>query len=173
VFPLQSTPDWDWNQASKTLRAETRRVLGPGPAAEDAAQEALLRAWRAERRGLTVRDRQAWLRQIGRHESYRLLDRGFVRYEIAHENESVADALIPTGQDEAGQVLERLGVRQALAQLPPQDQELIRLRFEADLPHSEVAAHLGISEATAKVRLHRLRHRLRGLLDGDEEAERG
>jgi RNA polymerase sigma-70 factor, ECF subfamily len=147
-------------------------VLGPGPAAEDAAQEALVRAWRAERRGVEVENRPAWLRQIARRESYRLLDRGFMRHEIPNDGEAIDAASIGWSPDEAGRLVERLGVQQAIAQLPARDQELVRLRFDADLPHSEVAAHLGISEATAKVRLHRLRHRLRDLLDGHEEADR-
>ena len=43
--------------------------------AEEAAQEALLRAWRATDAGATVDRADAWLTTIARNEAYRLIDR--------------------------------------------------------------------------------------------------
>jgi RNA polymerase sigma-70 factor (ECF subfamily) len=57
-------------------------------------------------------------------------------------------------------VAERLEVRRVVGHLKEVDQEIVRLRYFEDLPHAEVAEHLGMTEATVRVRLHRLRRRL-------------
>jgi len=54
--------------------------------------------------------------------------------------------------------------------------QVIVLRDIYDLPHGSIATELGISEAAAKVRLHRARRRLRELLapdfaDGSDSAD--
>src|SRR4051794_30860248 len=43
-------PDWDWNELRRSAFATSLRVLQSPHDAEDAAQEALLRAWRARGR---------------------------------------------------------------------------------------------------------------------------
>jgi RNA polymerase sigma-70 factor (ECF subfamily) len=58
----------------------------------------------------------------------------------------------------------RVSVEQALGTLPDGDRRLLRLRYAEDLTQSEVARRLGVPEGTVKVRLHRARRRLRGLL---------
>ena len=53
---------------------------------------------------------------------------------------------------------------------------MVVLRDVYDLPHEAIAAELGISEAAAKVRLHRARRRLREQLfpmRGEEAARAG
>jgi len=62
------------------------------------------------------------------------------------------------------------GLMQALRKLSPNQRAAIVLRFEADLPVSEVAKRMGIAQPTVRVHLHRARARLRELL-GDEEVE--
>jgi RNA polymerase sigma-70 factor (ECF subfamily) len=56
---------------------------------------------------------------------------------------------------------ERNRVVNALQELPPRLRSVIVLRDIYDLPHEAIAAELGISEAAAKVRLHRARRKLR------------
>ena len=62
------------------------------------------------------------------------------------------------------------GLMQALRTLSPNQRAAIVLRFEADLPVSEVAKRMGIAQPTVRVHLHRARARLRELL-GDEEVD--
>ena len=57
--------------------------------------------------------------------------------------------------------LERNRVSAAVANLPPRLRAVVVLRDIYDLPHEAIAAELGISEAAAKVRLHRARKKLR------------
>jgi len=60
-------------------------------------------------------------------------------------------------------------LRQALACLGEHDQELLALRYAADLPLREVARVLGLRETATRVRLHRVLKRLRVVLDDKEE----
>ena len=73
----------------------------------------------------------------------------------------------------AGPSSERDRVNEALDDLPPRLRAVVVLRDVYDLPHEAIAAELGITEAAAKVRLHRARRRLRERLfpmRGEEEA---
>ena len=63
-----------------------------------------------------------------------------------------------------------LELRDALAQLVPLDQELLRLTAWEGLSHREAASVLGISSLAARSRIHRARRRLRDLLDHASES---
>src|SRR5436190_3777383 len=64
---------WDWTSVHQLALRETRRVLGAGPDAEDAAQDAAIRAWR---RRATCHDAPgAWIRTIARNEALRIARR--------------------------------------------------------------------------------------------------
>jgi RNA polymerase sigma-70 factor (ECF subfamily) len=93
------------------------------------------------------------------------------RTESLSEDEPVVDLragadpeLFMAGEDDR----ERIAV--ALEKLPLRLRQVIVLRDIYDLTHGAIAKELGISEAAAKVRLHRARRRLRDLLpDGNDE----
>ena len=53
-------------------------------------------------------------------------------------------------------------------QLPEEQREVIVLRFIEQMPHADVAKHLGKSAATVRVIQHRALQALRRLLDQDE-----
>jgi RNA polymerase sigma-70 factor (ECF subfamily) len=52
-------------------------------------------------------------------------------------------------------------LRQALAQLPPRDAEILLLKYTEDWNYHQIAAHLGVSHSAVETRLHRARQRLR------------
>ena len=56
--------------------------------------------------------------------------------------------------------LERVIFGDLLRLLTAPERRLLRLRYEDDLTHPEIARRLGLPEGTVKVRLHRLRARL-------------
>jgi RNA polymerase sigma-70 factor (ECF subfamily) len=68
-----------------------------------------------------------------------------------------ADAVIVAVQDEAR-------VKLAIAALPAEQAEVIRLSFFSDKPHSEIAVELGLPLGTVKSRLRLAMGRLRALL---------
>jgi len=62
-------------------------------------------------------------------------------------------------------------VRAAVAQLGPEDQEILRLCCWEELTPGEIATVLGVSRVAARSRLHRARHRLRTALQELPEPE--
>jgi RNA polymerase sigma-70 factor, ECF subfamily len=58
---------------------------------------------------------------------------------------------------------------EALAQLPEDDRELLRLWAWEQLPPREIATVLGVSANAAAIRLHRSKKRLRGLLESGKD----
>jgi RNA polymerase sigma-70 factor (ECF subfamily) len=55
-------------------------------------------------------------------------------------------------------------VRRAMADLPIKEQELLALRFAADLSFRDIAAVLEVREVTVRVRMHRTMRRLERML---------
>ena len=70
------------------------------------------------------------------------------------------------GPERAGELVGvRDGLREAIAQLTPGQRAVVVLRDVYGWSHAEVGRELGITQTTAKVRLHRARKRLRELLE--------
>ncbi len=65
-------------------------------------------------------------------------------------------------------VAQREEVQQALAQLSPDQRQVIALRYGADLTEVDIAQVLGWPVGTVKSRLNRARERLRVLLNDGE-----
>ena len=148
-----SQASWDWVAVRALCLTVARGILESQAAAEDAAQEALVRAWRTCSRG-EVRDPEAWIARIARNEALRIGSREGRLAALALEREP------PGADDSAGDLEDRLTATALLAALPATDRQVLRLRYLEDLTQTEVADRLGIPEGTAKVRLHRARKRL-------------
>ena len=129
--------------------------------AEDAVQNAFLRAWCSSASCRTPEAPLPWLLQITRNEALRLLGqngRAEVPEELAAE---------PAEDDpEVTTIPDKVDIRRVLEALSPEDRRLLELRYTDDLTQPAVAAALGVPEGTVKVRLHRLRSRLRLALEG-------
>jgi RNA polymerase sigma-70 factor (ECF subfamily) len=126
--------------------------------ADDVAQEALIRAWRAWGRGARPDCPIAWLLAITRREASRWHSGPNAR--SWHATRDVLE-LGGGAAEQTDEIIERLDVRGVLETLSPDDRLLLCLRYEHDLTQAEVARRLGTPEGTAKVRLHRVRERLR------------
>lgn len=155
---------WPWDAARLRCLREARRILGNREDAEEAVQEAFVRAWRKRGTCRTPSAPLPWLVQITRNEAMRLAERRSRRQasELPEaEPEAVYD---PGGGDNPlDQTLTSLATEQALSTLRPDERNLIRLRYVEDLTQGQMAAALGLPEGTVKVRLHRARARLRGV----------
>ena len=147
---------WDWEWVRTTCSEEARRILGPSAAADDAAQEAAIKAWRHQANCRTPEHPQAWLAAIARREALRL--RGPPRVQ------SLETTAEPSAPATDAHVALAVDVRRALAELSEGDRRLLLARYWADMTQREVADLLGMPDGTAKVRLHRLRARLRPTL---------
>jgi RNA polymerase sigma-70 factor (ECF subfamily) len=149
---------WDWAGLRTRCVREAGRVL-PRVDAEEAAQEALVRAWL--RRG-ACRHPDAplpWVLEITRNEARRLLGR-----EARREHLELLEAP-PHEDDELAGTAVRLTIEDAIRTLADSDRRMLHLRYAEDLTQVEVARRLGVPEGTVKVRLHRARRRLRRVLE--------
>ena len=102
------------------------------------------------------------MRMIARNEALRQLER-MSRAAAAIDCEDAGSGLLSDGHEDG--LLRRVSVDQALAQLGEADRQLVRLRYSLDLSDVVIAKKLGIAEATVRVRLHRVRKRLRMLIE--------
>src|SRR4051794_35951608 len=112
---------WDWSAARALCLRQARRILGAGADAEDAAQEALIRAWRMRDNCLTPEAPEAWLISIARREALRVAAR---RAERPLEEA----AAVATPSHEVSALL-RVDVGRAVAALPGDDRRLIGERY--------------------------------------------
>jgi RNA polymerase sigma-70 factor, ECF subfamily len=151
----------DWHAARRRCIREARRVLHHREDAEEAAQEALLRAWRATDAGATVDRADAWLTTIARNEAYRLID----RRQRKAEHERVG-AVATTTEDGIPSLIDEIACQQTLDELTLTEKEALVLRYFADLTQAEVARRLDVPEGTVKIRLHRGRKHFRRLMEG-------
>ena len=139
------------------------RLTGNEEDARDVVQDAYLRAYRGLHRFRGDARFTTWMYRITANcASTQLTKRAKARHEELDEDSPYVD-LRPEHDPElrAAADFERRRVAGALQELPPRLRAVIVLRDIYDLPHESIAAELGISEAAAKVRLHRARRKLR------------
>lgn len=166
------------------MLATARRILGDAAAAEDCAQEAFIKAFRAiggfeQRSALST-----WLHRIVVNEALSRLRRG-----RAAPEESI-EALLPRYNENGFRVepmwqteidpdetidRERLTliVRSKIAELPDGYRIVLTLRDIEGLSTADVAAAMGLSEMNVKTRLHRARAALKTLLEPLLKGEAG
>jgi RNA polymerase sigma-70 factor, ECF subfamily len=151
------------------------RLTGNEDDARDVAQDAYLRAFRALKRFRGDARFSTWMYRITANCASTHLSR---RSKAGHAELSDDDPMPderpesnPEGMAEAGALRDRMTA--ALAELPAPLRAVVVLRDVYDLPHEAIASELGITEAAAKVRLHRARRKLRERLfpmPGEEKA---
>lgn len=142
-----------YEEHADAVRAYVRRRA---PAvAEDVAAETFLVAWR--RLDEVPRSSLPWLYAVARN----VLANERRRHErvTPAERTDVAEPGLPTDPQLAA----------AFAQLSEDDREILRLVAWEGLGFGDVAAALGCTRVAARVRFHRAKRRLGGLL-GDEHA---
>jgi len=108
----------------------------------------------------------AWMTAITRNEAARWHASKAARlWSSTVERHALETGPHAPSVDAGDRVLDRLAVESAVAELAHGDRRLLALRYEQDLTYAELAERLGTAEGAAKVRLHRLRRRLRVVLE--------
>jgi RNA polymerase sigma-70 factor, ECF subfamily len=150
---------WRYRDTVYTLAV---RLVGPD-LAQDVAQEALIRAWRAMPRFRGEAALGTWLHRITVNTAWTLRKRA-ARHETQQLDETIVDQA--RGPEHAGEMVEvRRSLTAAIERLSPGQRAVLVLRDIYGWTHAEVSRELGITQTTAKVRLHRARRRLRTLLE--------
>lgn len=119
----------------------------------------MIRAWRTWSRDGLPESPAAWMTTVTRRELARWMDG-----PAGRTWRSTASEPRPDTHEGHDMLVERLAIRAALRELPAHDRLVLRLRYEHDRTHAEIARLTGVPEGTAKVRLHRARARLRAQL---------
>jgi len=137
--------------------------IGDGPEAEDITSEVFERALRYRhtfdpKKGEPI----AWLLGIAR----RCLQSPRVPHVHLDEEEQEGFEETET------QAIDRLTLASALATLGAREQELIALRYGADLTAAQISRVLDMRENTVEVALHRALNRLRTVLEASETEPR-
>lgn len=146
------------------LEAVARLILRDRELAQDAIQEAYLKAWR-ELRGLRDADRfDAWLRRLTVNACLDL-----ARRRRRRPIEVDIDPIMPADAPDLGLTLAtRDLLERAFLRLDPNQRAVIVLHFYADLPISAVAETLSIPLGTAQSRLGRALVALRAAINASE-----
>lgn len=148
------------------VKAYLLRLGLPASRAEELAQETLLLVWRkAAQFDPATAGVSAWVFTIARN-----LRIDAARRDRLAEAEATADPLAdapmpppPEQLLDTARRAERL--REAVARLPSEQAEVIRLSFFDERPHAEIERALGIPLGTVKSRLRLAMTRLRAMLD--------
>lgn len=138
--------------------AYARRVLGDDEAAVEATQETFVRAWRYRASCDPPRVR-AWLMGIVANRA-----RDALRARGAWPGPLEDPGALPA-RDQGGLALLARGalreeVARAIDALPPEQREVVALRYLSDLSYEEVAEALGLSVGAARMRALRAREAL-------------
>ena len=149
----------------RRARAIAHAIIGRDPLADDAVQEAFLKAY--DRLGeLSEPGRYApWLSSIVRNEALVTMRR---MQRDRPSQESVSQVVAPIDEIEDP----RLDlVRVHLTKLDPDQRAILALTYEAGLDVDGIAATLGLSSGTAEKRLQRARAALQERLERDPNWE--
>jgi len=150
------------------LFAHGRRKLYCDAAAEDAVQEALVRAFRALPKFNGEYRLGPWLHRIMANVCVDELNRrqreGEKIQKITSQPVSEFDAL--GVEEELGLHLDSSNVSQALDELPESYSEALKLRFIEELEYDQLAQRTGVSEQNARARVSRARVVMRAALKG-------
>ncbi len=178
VVAAQSGDQTAFEQLAQRHSVRLRRVLGRitcnPELAEDALQDALLRAWenlpRFQRRSSFL----TWLTRIAINEAYRTMERSEAKATLPF-NDAVGERIPAWGANPEAifESREFLGaVESALGRLPLEYRQAVVLRDVEGFSTREAAEALGIEARALKSRLHRGRMALRRELDGFFEDDR-
>ena len=151
------------------MRAFARGLTNDPTAADDLAQDALLRAWdcRAQFRANT--NFKAWVMTIVRNQFYSDKRRSWRQVQL---DDDVARETLPATVDQ-DDVMALDDVRRALAELSEEHREALLLVGAGGYAYQEAAEICGCAVGTMKSRVNRARARLLEVLKAGPAMERG
>jgi RNA polymerase sigma-70 factor (ECF subfamily) len=153
--PLANSPE-----LIRRVYAYVAYRIGDGPDAEDVTSEVFERAIRYRKSYDPSRgEPAAWLFGIAR----RCIDDARARPIVGSPDRSDA----PSGEDLESEAIERVTLATVLARLDERAQDLLALRYGADLTAKQIGQILDLKPNAVEVALHRAIAKLRSELDED------
>jgi RNA polymerase sigma-70 factor (ECF subfamily) len=143
------------------LRAFARTLCGDPAAADDLAQDAMLKAWDARASFQMGTNMKAWTFMILRNQFYSEKRRSWRQSQL--DQEAAERTLVAVDDPEAPVALDEL--RQGLGMLPPEQREALILVGAGGFAYEEAAEICGCAVGTVKSRVSRARRALHAILD--------
>lgn len=119
-------------------------------AADDVAQEAFLRAWKAWGSLRDPSKAKTWLYTLTRHAAI-----DWLRREKRHKAEELVDVAAPEAERKPDELIER--VAKLVDGLREDYRQLVLLRFVEQLSYAEIGEVLGLTASAVGEKLHRVR----------------
>jgi RNA polymerase sigma-70 factor (ECF subfamily) len=148
------------------------RLVGDRELAADVSQEAFVRAWRGLSKFRGDAQFSTWIHRITVNTAWTQRNKQRKHWADPIDEaftEPATDSISPERAAESAAIQERL--HEALRSLSDPVRAVVVLKDIYGWSHGEIADHLDISIAAAKVRLHRGRKQLRAELWSEMEAE--
>ena len=150
------------------LRAFARTLAGDPTAADDLAQDAMMKAWDARASFQMGTNMKAWTFMILRNQFYSEKRRSWRQSQL--DQEAAERTLVAVDDPEAPVALDEL--RQGLAMLPPEQREALILVGAGGFAYEEAAEICNCAVGTVKSRVSRARRALQAALEsGDYERD--
>ena len=143
------------------LRAFARTLCGDATAADDLAQDAMVKAWDARASFQMGTNMKAWTFMILRNQFYSEKRRSWRQTQL--DQEAAERTLVAVDDPEAPVALDEL--RQGLAMLPAEQREALILVGAGGFAYEEAAEICNCAVGTVKSRVSRARRALHGILD--------
>lgn len=152
------------NDFEGPLLGFTMGLVGDLESAQDIVQEAFIKLYQQEPGRIVEPGLKSWLYTVCRN---RALDQLRRRKRFISVEEESMDELVSSDRrpDEiVCQEEESASILRFIRRLPPNQQEVIRLKFLADLSYKEISAVTGLSATNVGFLIHTALHRLKQLL---------
>jgi RNA polymerase sigma-70 factor (ECF subfamily) len=143
------------------LRAFARTLCGDPAAADDLAQDAMLKAWAARESFELGTNMKAWTFMILRNQFYSERRRSWRQSQL--DQEAAERTLVAVDDPSAPLALDEL--RQGLAMLPAEQREALILVGAGGFAYEEAAVICDCAVGTVKSRVSRARRALQGILE--------
>jgi RNA polymerase sigma-70 factor (ECF subfamily) len=151
------------------LRAFARTLCGDATAADDLAQDAMMKAWDARASFQMGTNMKAWTFMILRNQFYSEKRRSWRQSQL--DQEAAERTLVAVDDPEAPVALDEL--RQGLAMLPAEQREALILVGAGGFAYEEAAEICNCAVGTVKSRVSRARRALHAILEAGEYARDG
>jgi len=143
------------------LRAFARTLTGDPTAADDLAQDAMMKAWDARASFQMGTNMKAWTFMILRNQFYSEKRRTWRQTQL--DQDAAERTLVAVDDPEAPVALDEL--RLGLGMLPPEQREALVLVGAGGFAYEEAAEICGCAVGTVKSRVSRARRALHSILD--------
>ena len=163
--PVEQVPETEFkallHDMIPHMRAFARGLTGDATAADDLAQDALLRAWHRRHQFRANTNFKAWVLTIVRNQFYSDKRRSWRQVQL---DEETARETLPAAVDQDN-VLALDDVRRALDELSAEHREALLLVGAGGYAYQEAAEICGCAVGTMKSRVNRARARLLEVLE--------